>query len=210
MRDGDREERRQHWDRVYRTRAADQVGWFKPHLGTSLDWIERLGLPPDAPIIDIGGGASTLVDDLVAAGYGDITVLDISAAAIKAARERVDETSAVVAWLRADVTEVKLPVERYRLWHDRAVFHFLTDSGDRRRYRDALLSALAPDGHAIIATFSPEAPPKCSGLPVRRYTAESLADELGPGLELVDHVDELHVTPGGVQQQFVYCLFGRA
>ena len=203
-------DRRRHWERVYATSALDRVGWFRPHLETSLDWIERVGLPPDAPIIDIGGGASTLVDDLIDADYRDITVLDISEAALSAVQQRLGKASAAVTWIQADVTQADLPAARFRLWHDRAVFHFLIDGEDRLRYREAMMRALSADAHAIIATFSPDAPPRCSGLPVRRYNAESLSEALGPGLELVDAVEALHVTPGGVRQPFQYCLFRRA
>jgi SAM-dependent methyltransferase len=204
------EDRRRHWEHAYSTRATEEVSWFRPHLDTSLALIERLELGPDAPIIDIGGGASTLVDDLVEAGHRELAVLDISAAALAAARERLGEASSSVDWIRADVTGADLPAGKYRLWHDRAVFHFLVDSADRQRYRETMLRALAPDGHAIVATFSPDAPPRCSGLPVRRYTARSLSTELGPDLELIDEAEELHVTPGGVRQSFAYGLFRRA
>jgi ubiquinone/menaquinone biosynthesis C-methylase UbiE len=192
---------------VYATKATDKLGWYKSHLQTSISWIEKLGLPLDAPVIDVGGGASTLVDDLLDAGYQSLTILDISEQALSAVRERLRKQSDQVAWLTADITAVELPADEYELWHDRAVFHFLTDPDDRRRYRNKLLTSLKPNGHVIIGTFAPEAPPKCSGLPVERYSLQQLIDEFGPDFELVDHLKELHITPGGIEQMYLFCHF---
>ncbi len=202
-------QRRAHWDNVYSTRKHDEVGWFRPHLETSLQWIEDIGLAPDAPIIDVGGGASTLVDDLLDAGHTALTVVDISGKALAGVQERLGSRSDLVTWLVADITEAQLQRRSFRLWHDRAVFHFLVDAGDRRKYRDDLEAALVTGGHLVIGTFTPEAPPRCSGLPVQRYDLDALIAELGPGFELVRHRQEMHVTPGGVEQMYLFGHFRR-
>ncbi|MDZ7748481.1 MAG: class I SAM-dependent methyltransferase [Halofilum sp. (in: g-proteobacteria)] len=201
--------RKDHWEDVYASRAPQQVGWYEPRLQASLRWIRSLRLPADAPVIDVGGGASTLVDDLLGLGHEDITVLDISEEALWTARARLRGRAEAVTWIAADITEVELPPAHYALWHDRAVFHFLTGQEDRRRYLDNLLHALRPGGHVVMGTFAPDAPPRCSGLPVQRYDAERLDDTLGAQLELRDHFRELHLTPGGVEQMYLYCLFRR-
>ena len=170
-------------------------------------WIEKLELPVDAPVIDVGGGASTLVDDLLDAGYRSLTVLDISEKALSVARERLGKKADRVTWLAGDITEMEMPGNEYELWHDRAVFHFLTHPDERRRYLKNLSASLRPNGHVIIGTFAPEAPPKCSGLPVQRYSLQQLVDEFGPAFEFVDHLKELHVTPGGVEQMYLFCHF---
>ena len=198
---------RDHWERVYSSKPPDRLGWYKPRLHTSLEWIKTLGLQPDAPMIDIGGGASTLIDDLLDEGYTSITVLDIAAPAIELLRTRLGRRGDVVNWLCADVTDCELDEDAFELWHDRAVFHFLTESTDRERYRDNLCRALRPGGRLIIGTFAPEAPPKCSGLPVQRYDLESLRETLGGEFELQRHQKEMHVTPGGVEQMYLYCDF---
>ena len=200
---------KEHWEVVYSTRQAEDVGWYKPKLETSFSWIEALGLDPKEPIIDVGGGASTLVDDLLEAGHQSITVLDISEAAIKAVQDRLGAVGERVRWLNGDITMIDLPSHRYGLWHDRAVFHFLTEPEQQKSYRDNLLAALKPGGHLIIGTFAPEAPPKCSGLPIQRYTHEELSNVLGGEFELQRDDQEVHVTPGGVEQMYLYCHFRR-
>lgn len=199
--------RREHWEEVYTSRSTEKLGWYAPHLEASIAWIKALDLALDAPIIDIGGGASTLVDDLLEAGYRSLTVLDISEVALAAARERLGKKSDRVNWLNADITSIELPADRYLLWHDRAVFHFLTEPADRHSYRQSMMTALKPGGHVIIGTFAPEAPPRCSGLPVRRYSLQQLTDELGRAFELEDQLKEMHVTPGGIDQMYQFCLF---
>lgn len=198
-----------HWEQVYSTKPTDKLGWYKPHLQTSLRWIKELGLAAEAPSIDVGGGASTLVDDLLGAGYRSITVLDISEKALCSVRERLGKKANMVTWLEGDITSVVLPSHHYELWHDRAVFHFLTELDQQRKYRENLLKALKPGGHLIIGTFAQEAPPKCSGLPVERYNLEQLEDTLGTEFELVHHRKEKHVTPGGLEQMYLYCCFRR-
>ncbi len=202
-------ERRKHWEGVYTSKSTDRLGWYRPHLETSFAWIEGLGLPSDTPLIDIGGGASTLVDDLVRAGYANVTVLDISEAALDATRSRLGDKADLVTWIRADVTDAGAIAGRFELWHDRAVFHFLVEEDDRRAYVANLEQAVEPGGHLVIGTFAPEAPPKCSGLPVQRYEHEQLAEVLRAGFELLRHHKEMHITPGGVEQMYVYCLFRR-
>jgi SAM-dependent methyltransferase len=202
--------KKNHWEQVYATKAPERLGWYKPRLHTSLSWIETLGLTEDAPIIDVGGGASTLVDDLLGAGYRSITVLDISENALSSVKSRLGKKAERVTWLVDDITSIELPAHHYELWHDRAVFHFLIEPDQQRKYRDSLLKALKPGGHLIIGTFAPEAPPVCSGLSVQRYELQQLVDTLGAGFELLNHLKKLHVTPGGVEQMYLYCHFRRA
>ncbi|MHB1272632.1 MAG: class I SAM-dependent methyltransferase [Rhodanobacter sp.] len=198
---------RQHWETVYRTKAVDAVSWYRPHLDTSLAMIERAVPARDACIIDIGGGEATLVDDLLARGYRNLSVLDISPAAIEVAQKRLGAAAAQVTWLSEDIMQVALPAQRYDLWHDRALFHFLIDAAQRARYVEQLTRALKPGGHAIIATFGPQGPGKCSGLDTVRYDAASLQRELGPRFALIEHTTELHRTPFHTTQQFVYSHF---
>ena len=199
----------EHWNRVYATRPSDRVGWFKPHLTTSLAWIKQLELDPCDAIIDVGGGASTLVDDLLAAGHRNVSVLDISERAIEVSRERLGSAADQVKWVIGDVTEAGIPDGSYGLWHDRAVFHFLTRPEERESYREKIFESLRPGGFIVIGVFSPQAPPQCSGLPVQRYSAKNLADFFGKGMKLEKHVYEDHETPSGVRQNYVYCLFRR-
>jgi SAM-dependent methyltransferase len=199
-------ERRQHWEQVYRTRAPEQVSWYQPEARNSLELIRRAGPDCAAAIIDIGGGASTLVDSLVDADYRDVTVLDLAPDALAIARARLGARADSVHWMTADILAAELPAARYDIWHDRAAFHFLTNPDDRARYVAQLRHALSPGGHLVMATFALDGPPRCSGLDVIRYSAESLADELGSGFELVESVREEHRTPSGAIQRFQYSL----
>jgi SAM-dependent methyltransferase len=201
---------KEHWEQVYSSKLTEKLGWFAPHLQTSLRWITKLGLALKAPIIDVGGGASTLVDDLLDAGYQPISVLDISRQALSLAKARLGDRGDAVSWIEGDVTSINLPEQHFELWHDRAVFHFLIEPEQQRKYRDQLLKALKPGGHLIIGTFAPEAPPRCSGLPVQRYSPEQLERTLGREFELTREHNELHITPGGVEQMYLYCQFRRA
>lgn len=194
-----------HWENVYQTRATDAVSWFQPHAQLSLDLIGSCSVDRDAPVIDIGGGASTLVDDLLVLGHTDVSVLDISAAALQAAQRRLGARAADVHWLVGDITEAGLPVNHYVVWHDRAVFHFLTEPAQRARYVALLRLSLRQAGHVIIATFANDGPEKCSGLPVRRYSATTLQQEFGEGFTLLEQRREAHRTPGGAVQNFIYC-----
>jgi 2-polyprenyl-3-methyl-5-hydroxy-6-metoxy-1,4-benzoquinol methylase len=196
---------RSHWDRVYRTRKADEVSWFRRHLDISLDSIRRAAPGRDAAIIDVGGGESTLVDDLVADGYRNVDVLDISPVALEVARQRLGAAADKVNWICGDVTTHAFAPGRYDVWHDRAVFHFLTDPAARAAYVRQVANAVRLGGHVIVATFGPEGPLRCSGLEVVRYDPDALHAEFGPAFRLVDHVTELHRTPSGAIQQFVYC-----
>ncbi len=195
-----------HWDDVYQTRAVDEVSWYRPHLDVSLELIEGAAADRGSAIIDVGGGEATLVDDLVARGYGDVTVLDISRAAIEVAKARLGESAARVQWITGDITDVALEPARYDLWHDRAVFHFLTKAEDRAAYVRQVARSVKPGGHVIVATFGPEGPEKCSGMDVVRYDAGSLHGEFGAKFRLLDSVTELHETPWGTPQQFMYCF----
>jgi len=176
-------------------------------LQRSLSLIKGLNLAVGAPIIDVGGGASTLVDDLLVRGHQSITVLDISEKALALAKARLGRKAEMVTWICNDINSVDLPKYYYELWHDRAVFHFLTTVDQQWKYRNNLLKALKPGGHLVIGTFAPEAPPKCSGLPVQRYCPERLQNLLGAEFELKLSGKELHITPGGVEQMYLYCHF---
>ena len=196
----------QHWENVYETKAPDQVSWFSPHLETSLALIERVTQDDlSASIIDVGGGASTLVDDLILKGYCNVTVLDISQAALDVAKKRLSNSAEAVRWLRADVAQSNFPAGSFDVWHDRAVFHFLTSPEDRIAYVKNVALAVKPGGHVIVSTFGPEGPAKCSGLDVVRYDAESLHGQFGVRFRLLESSKELHSTPFGTTQQFVYC-----
>ncbi len=198
-----------HWEQVYASKPAEKLGWYEPHLRISLDWIDELHLPVDASILDVGGGASTLTEDLLDRGYRSITVIDLSARALSAAQERLAARAPLVTWLEADITAIELPNHCYDLWHDRAAFHFLTEPEQRQKYRANLLRALRPGGYLIVGAFALEAPPTCSGLPVQHYDSAKLQDFLGPTLELQRDIKESHLTPGGVQQMYLYCRFRR-
>ena len=198
--------RQSHWERVYHTKAPDQVSWYQPEPRLSLELIQEAAPSRSARIIDVGGGASTLVDGLLAAGYQDITVLDIASEALARSRQRLGAAGDQVRWLQADILADPLPAAEFDIWHDRAVFHFLTSDADRDRYVERVRSSLRPAGHVIVATFAHDGPAKCSGLPVTRYAPDALAARFGAALVLVRSVREEHVTPAGVLQPFTYCL----
>jgi ubiquinone/menaquinone biosynthesis C-methylase UbiE len=198
-------DRKKHWEQVYSTKEPNSVSWFQEHAEQSLRLIHATDLGTDAAIIDIGGGASTLVDDLVREAYRDITVLDLSASALVMARQRTGERAKDIEWIEGDITEVQLPAARFDIWHDRAVFHFLTEADSRRRYVEQVMHAVRPGGHIIIATFAENGPEKCSGLPVMRYSPTALHAEFGNDFELLSHEQEVHSTPFGTTQQFIYC-----
>ncbi len=197
-------DRRQHWESVYRNKAADQVGWFQPHAASLLRLIEGCA-DPDAHIIDVGGGASVLVDDLIDAGYRNLTVLDLAEPALAASRARLGACAQSVQWIAADITRAGLPAAHYDVWHDRAVFHFLTDPADRARYVAQVLNSVKPGGHVIVAAFGHGGPFQCSGLDVVRYAPDALHAELGAPFRLLGHEAEVHHTPSGQEQEFVYC-----
>ncbi|MGV7235009.1 MAG: class I SAM-dependent methyltransferase [Nitrosomonadaceae bacterium] len=199
----------EHWEAIYTSKSADQVGWYSLHLETSMRWIAELKLAPKDPIIDIGGGASTLVDDLLGSGHKDLSVLDLSEKAIHLTKERLGKASRSVTWLQGNVTEIELPSQHFKLWHDRAVFHFLVDPEIQQMYRDVVLKTVMKGGYFIIGTFTTNAPPQCSGLPVQRHTPDTLSNTFGKELELKQYNKEIHKTPSGIEQAYVYCLFQR-
>jgi len=194
-----------HWEKVYNAKAPEAVSWYCPHLETSLALIERVAVARSASIIDVGGGESTLVDDLLLRGYKDITVLDISQTAIDLAKRRLGSAAQQVRWIVADITEIELEPHSYDLWHDRAVFHFLTARKRRVAYVRQVARSVKPGGHVIVSTFGPQGPTKCSGLDVMRYEGESLHSEFGARFRLIESSTELHRTPFGTTQQFLYC-----
>jgi len=194
-----------HWSHIYETKAVDDVSWYQVRPETSLAYIQQTGIASNAAIIDVGSGASTLVDYLVDAHYTDITLLDLSAEALEIARKRVGDTEAHLHWLVGDITTVELPHNHYDVWHDRAVFHFLTDPELKKRYVEQVLQAVKPNGYVIIATFALDGPDKCSGLTVAQYDAQSLHRVFGNQFELIDSTKETHHTPWGSEQRFIYC-----
>lgn len=194
-----------HWEKIYTTKAPDAVSWYRTHLETSLALIERAAEAHSVSIIDVGGGESTLVDDLLLRGYKNITVLDISQAAIDLTKRRLGSAAEQVHWLVGDITKIELEPLAYDFWHDRAVFHFLTTREQRIAYIKQVARSVKPGGHIIVSTFGPEGPTKCSGLEVMRYDADSLHSEFGPRFRLIESSEEMHHTPFGISQQFLYC-----
>jgi len=194
-----------HWEKVYRTKQPNEVSWYRPHLEISLRLIEEAAPNRNAQIVDVGGGESTLVDDLLAREYRNVFVLDVSSTALQLTKERLGASANQVNWLCGDVTTFGFSRHQFDVWHDRAVFHFLTDSKDRVSYVRQVAHAVKPGGHVIVATFGPEGPTTCSGLDVIRYGPDTLHDEFGASFRLVKHHTELHQTPAGSMQQFIYC-----
>ena len=194
-----------HWEKIYTQKAADQLSWYRPHLEASVSMIEQAGGGPSASIIDVGAGESTLVDDLLARGYSHLTVLDISQAAIAVTKNRLGDEAQRVRWMVADILQANLEPAAYDVWHDRAVFHFLTAPAERRAYVRQIVHAVRRGGHVIVSTFGPQGPVRCSGFDVVRYDAESLHAEFGPNFSLISSSRYMHKTPLGTTQQFLYC-----
>jgi len=199
-------DRKSHWEHIYQTRPSDEVSWFQPTPALSLELIEQCNLSPEDSILDVGGGASKLADHLIEAGYRSITVLDITRAALEVTRSRLGEAADRVDWLEADATDFHL-AHQVHLWHDRAVFHFLTQANDRHAYIANVKKTLLPGGHLIIAAFAPEGPKKCSNLDIVQYDSRKICIELGHAFELQQTRQETHKTPGGADQHFNYFLF---
>ena len=197
-----------HWNNVYRNKRFDAVSWYAPHLGKSLQLIERLCPDRSAAIVDIGGGESTLVDDLLQLHYQDVSVLDISASAIEFTQKRLGPKAQQVSWHVGDITRYDFAPKQFDLWHDRAVFHFLTDPAARQAYVQLVRRSVKPGGHVLMATFGPNGPLQCSGLDVVRYDEKSLLHELGAGFRQVGSELVLHQTPSGTEQQFLYVWCG--
>lgn len=202
-------DRTAHWERVYETKRLDEVSWYDLHLATSLEWIREAAPERESAVIDVGGGASTLAEDLYAEGYRSLTVLDVSERAIAHVRTRMGKAADAIRWIAGDVTQVELPTAAFDVWHDRAVFHFLMEAEDREAYRRQLLKALRPGGEVILATFSLNGPERCSGLPVCRYDASALAAEFGRQFRVVKSATVQHHTPTGGTQEFLYCRMAR-
>jgi 2-polyprenyl-3-methyl-5-hydroxy-6-metoxy-1,4-benzoquinol methylase len=194
-----------HWEKVYTTKATDAVSWFQPHADLSFNIINAKGVGLDACIIDVGGGASMLVGDLLNYGYSNLTVLDISVAALTVAQKRLGSRASRVQWIEADITKANLPAKQFDVWHDRAVFHFLTSPEDRAAYVRAVFHSVKPGGHVIVATFAEDGSAQCSGLPVMRYSVDDLHAEFGESFSLLDHRKEAHHKPSRTVQQFIYC-----
>jgi SAM-dependent methyltransferase len=194
-----------HWNSVYTRKAADNVSWYRPHLDESIRLLAAAGIESRASIIDVGGGASTFVDDLLDRGYSNVTVLDLSTSALEIARQRLGPRASAVHWICADVTSADLPENAFDFWHDRAVFHFLVNPAARFRYVDLVRKSVKPGGHIVIATFGPHGPDKCSGLDVLRFTPDALHSEFGDEFTRVADSTEIHKTPWGAEQEFVYC-----
>jgi len=207
--DADSPARQRHWDAAYADKPDDGLSWYQDAPQPSLELIERDGPGPGASVIDIGAGAARLADALLAKGYGDITLLDISEAALAATRDRLGDGGGRIRYLAADITQWQ-PPRRWDIWHDRAVMHFLVEEADQRAYRRAFLAGTAPGALAVIGTFAPDGPERCSGLPVRRWAAEELSGFLGPQVTLLDSRRHRHETPGGVAQQFDFAVLRRS
>lgn len=194
-----------HWENIYASKTDEQLSWSRQHLEQSLRFIDQARLAKSDHIIDVGGGTSTLVDDLLLRGYSNITVLDLAASALDAVRTRLGSKAAEVEWLVGDVTTVELPHRHYRFWHDRAVFHFLKTESQRHQYVETVRKSVQPGGHVLVATFGADGPVQCSGLDVERYSSDSLHAVFGADFEKVESLTETHVTPWGRSQEFLYC-----
>lgn len=202
-------ERKSHWETVYRDKGAEEVSWYQPRSRRSLDWVCEAAPGPEAVILDAGGGASVLVDDLLAEDFRNLMVLDLSGAALARSQERLGALAAQARWIESDVLDVQLPEAGLDIWHDRAVFHFLTSEAEQQHYVAKVRHAVRMNGHVIVATFAEEGPQRCSGLEVQRYSPASLKAVFGDGFELLKSSREAHVTPAGKEQIFNYCLFRR-
>ena len=201
-------DRKEHWDRVYSSKEPRELTWFQPRPESSLALIRRTGLGPDAGVLDVGAGTSLLTASLLGEGYHDLSVLDVSPKALEVCRTQMGDRAKDVRWLEADLTAFE-PKRRWDLWHDRAVYHFLTEEADRVAYSDALGRALEPGGHLIIAAFDLQGPLRCSGLEVVRYSPESLLEAMGSDFTLRGSLQEAHPTPSGGTQSFMYAWFQR-
>ncbi|MBT3880091.1 MAG: class I SAM-dependent methyltransferase [Candidatus Scalindua sp.] len=195
-----------HWENVYDQKKPVEVSWYQVEPTVSLEFIASTGIDYTAKIIDVGGGASALVDKLLDQGFQDLTVLDISSKAMHYAQERLGRRAENVRWVEADVTAFESS-DQYDVWHDRAVFHFLTDAEDRAKYMRRLEAALKPGGHIVISAFAINGPPKCSDLEIKRYSPEKIKTEFGDSFELVNSAREVHITPWNKEQKFIYCYF---
>ncbi len=199
-------DRKKHWETIYQTKQPDEVSWYQPTPETSLRFIEELNLKPDARIIDIGGGDSLLAEHLLDLGFQNITVVDISKAAIERAKKRIGKQAETITWVVADVTQFE-PTEDYDLWHDRAAFHFLTEQQEIHSYLETAHKSITPDGIMVVGTFSKEGPEKCSGLPVSQYSESSMTKQMQPLFEKIECITVNHETPFDTVQNFTFCSF---
>lgn len=199
-------QQKQHWEKVFETKTDSEKSWFQPYPETSVQFIKELNIPKEAAIIDVGGGDSYLVDALVQDGYKDITVLDISAKALQNAQKRLGKNAGKIKWIESDVLHFH-PSQKYDCWHDRAVFHFVTDSQEISNYKDQIADAVKEEGKLIVGTFSEKGPEKCSGLPVHRYSQQQLADTLSGNFRKIKCIEEIHETPFKTTQSFTFCSF---
>ncbi len=202
-------DRKEHWEKVYNTKSHKEVSWFTEHATVALELISQTKIGKENSIIDIGGGASTLVDDLMKQGFEDITVIDISSKALEIAKSRLGHEASKVIWIEADILESNFNNRNYDLWHDRAVFHFLTSDLERIQYKGKLAKHLANGGHAILSIFADDGPEKCSGLTIRRHGNSELEQFMGPEFELVFHSRTIHQTPSKTDQKFINMIFQR-
>lgn len=200
-------DRKTHWQNIYQDKSARDVSWYQKEPTLSLELIRHTRIARDEPVIDVGGGASVLVDHLCKDGFTNLAVLDISGNALASAKNRLGDSARNIAWFEADITQFN-PPHQFSLWHDRAVFHFLTDQSDRKRYVDTARHTLRPGGHLIIAAFAIGGPEKCSGLDIVQYDSDKLVAVLGKDFELVEQKDEVHRTPSQKEQKFTYFRFG--
>ena len=196
-----------HWESIYKLKDYKKVSWYQEHPTRSKSFIQKLNLDKSSPIIDIGGGASYLANSLIKMGYKDVTVNDISSNAIKISKGHNIQNIKKIKWINGNITNVKLPKNFYKVWHDRAVFHFLTRKDEREKYIGQILKSVCHKGFVIISTFSLEGPKKCSGLSIKQYSEKSLLLELGRNFRLIDHQYNNHSTPSGSYQSFLYCCF---
>jgi SAM-dependent methyltransferase len=198
-----------HWRTVFESKASAAVSWYQPHLELSLGMISRIGVIQECKLLDVGGGDSTLIDDLIQRGCSGVTVLDIASTAIERAKQRLGEASLGVIWKVGDILLTPLPDHYFDVWHDRAVFHFFVEEQSRREYVSRASDAIKPGGHLIIATFASDGPDRCSGLPTMRYSQSGLAQEFKREFTLIESQTESHLTPQGREQRFIYCRFRR-
>ena len=199
-------DRKKHWENIYQTKELKDVSWFQPTPETSLDFFKQFNVPTTAKVIDIGGGDSFLVDNLLDLGYQDISVLDISAAAIDRAKQRLGDKAKNVKWIVADAATFK-PTEKYDFWHDRAAFHFLTDEQEIANYLQIAQESINPTGILVIGTFSEQGPKKCSGIEIKQYSETTMTDQLKKYFEKIKCITVDHLTPFDTIQNFVFCSF---
>ena len=203
------DDKRNHWNAVYASKKPEEVSWYQLHLQKSVEIIAGMQLLKTASILDVGGGASTLVDDLLDQGFQHLTVVDLSVEALKESKKRLGKLAEKVTWMEADITQTELVPSSFDLWHDRAVFHFLVSEEQRKKYCALAVKSLKPGAHLLIATFNLDGPEKCSGLEIKRYSPDTLKIEFGDEFQFIKSVEERHQTPSGKIQSFIYCHFQR-